>query len=264
MKLKFFIFSILIISLVVGCNDSQSTDTDSSDLHNINYSTENDAESDIMVGNNDSQHTDGLDLYNEISNSEDIVAEPHQELNADDWLEEYLEQWWEEFIKQLDKTNVDHILRGPYTPADRDIDLHRIERFVFSIGGEHGGYGFVLDKMYGRVYFNPSTPAVHMLEFIKFSAEFKEEDLERVIKAIEDSGLRDWVYFYEGADHYEGSHGWQLGILFDDGTMMRRRGWGITEENPTLLQQYLILIGFIREIGAEIEARHSAEQEANP
>ena len=237
MKLKFFVFLIIIIMLGVGCNDSQSMD--------------------------------GVDLYSEISNSEEIgeesempddgiVTEQHQGLSTGGW--------WEEYLEQRDKANVDHILRGPYTPADRDIDLHRIERFVFeNCGGEHGGYGygFVLDKMYGRVYFNPSTPAVHMLEFIRFSAEFKEEDLERLIKAIEDSGLRDWEYSYEGVRGV-GSVGWRIGILFDDGTMMRRRGFGITEENPTLHQQYNMLIGFIEEIGAEIEARHNAEQEANP
>jgi len=186
---------------------------------------------------------------------EEVVTEQHQGISTGDW--------WAEFSEQYIRNNVDYILRGPYTPVDRDIDLHRIERFVFSVGGEHGGYGFVLDKMYGRVYFNPHTPSVNMLEFIKFSAEFKEEDLERLIKAIEDSGLRDWEYFYEG-NRGVGLGGWRIGILFDDGTMMRRRGFGITEENPTLHQQYNMLIGFIEEIGAEIEARHNAEQEANP
>ena len=126
MKLKVFIFFMLMVLLVVGCNDSQSAD--SSDLYNINYSAENDAERDILVGNNDSQHTDGLDLYNVISNSEEIETE--SEINGED--EVVVPEHIREFLAERAKNIVDFIISGSYTPADRDIDLHRIERFVFT------------------------------------------------------------------------------------------------------------------------------------
>jgi len=245
-ELKFFVFSILIVLLVVGCNDSQSADE--------------------------------VDLYNEVNNSEDIeeeikmpdeeiVTEQHQELNADDCLEEYLEQWWAEFSEQREKNHVDYILSGSYTPADRDIDLHRIERFVFSylIAWPLDGYGLIIDRaVQGRVYYG--FPITIRLDNIEISAEFKEDDLNRLIRAIEESGLRDWDEHYQGEFFGDGGGGsrWRLGILFDDGTMLRRGGEGMDAATFPPDSQFEIFTDFILTLGAEIEARHNAEQEANP
>ena len=258
MKLKFFIFFVLIISLVVGCNESQHTDADSSGLHNINYSAENNVERDILVGNNDSQHTDGLDLYNEISNSEEIVAEQHQELNADGRAE---------FVERHSRDYVDYIISGPYTPADRDIDLRRIERFVFFYMVDWPfGYGLIIDRaIQGRVYYSiKSYPISLRLDDNEISAEFKEEDLNRLIRAIEESGLRDWDEHYQGEYFGDGDAWWEIGILFDDGTMLRRSGAGMDAAAYPPDGQFEMLTDFVKTLGAEIEARHNAEQEANP
>jgi len=162
------------------------------------------------------------------------------------------------------RKNVEYIIRGDFTPAADDIDLHTIERVVFvdSIDME-GGHGFVLDQMYGRVYYDPMTSFVDMLEFIPYSSEFRDEDLSRLIQVIEESDLRDWEEHYTGRiDEYAegGGRSWVIGLLFSDGTILRRSGSGMAYTDvASSPDQLAILTDFIKTIGAEIELRHEAE-----
>jgi len=194
-------------------------------------------------------------------NGDNIVPENQRVENEMSTSERRLipDNVWEEYLEQHIRTNVEHVIRGGYTPADIDVDFQNIERFVFMRGSEHSGTGFVLDKMHGRVYFNPRRQIVDMLEFIPYSTVFREEDLERLIVAIEEARLRDWDYLYENepSDPRSG-WGWQIGILFSDGTMMRRAGRNSTPP----VEQWDILNDFVLSIGEEIQERHCAEQAA--
>ena len=179
-----------------------------------------------------------------------------------------LSPWAIEYLEQHIRSNVNHVLSGNYPPADINIDLRRIERFVFWENIGAGGYGFVMDRLHNnRVYYSPSSARVEMLEFNRFSAEFREEDLDRLIQAIEQSGLRNWEYSYRDPPPRNGpshtGHGsWQVGILFDDGTMLRRGGLGLSPSAFPPEEQFRVLTDFVRTIGAEIEERHNAEQTA--
>jgi len=172
-------------------------------------------------------------------------------------LQEHREKQNEERMR----TTVGYILRGDYTSANKDIDLNRIERFVFFVNINDGGYSFVLDKTHNRVYYDPQSAMIDMLEYVTFSAEFKDEDLERLIKVIEESSLRDWKEFYNGENdpNTTASFAWALGILFDDGTMLRRGGSGAAGGSPPT-GQFQVLLEFVKTIGEEIEKRHNAEQ----
>ena len=169
-------------------------------------------------------------------------------------------------VREEERRRIDvrYIVYGDFTPAADDIDLQTIERIVFVDGIDiEGGYSFVLDRMYGRVYYDPESAAVGMLEFIPYSAEFKDEDITRFIQVIEESGLRDWPEHFSGEiDEYaeDGGRSWMIGILFSDGTILRRSGsgmfWTDVASSP---EQLAILTDFIKTIGAEVELRHKAE-----
>ena len=159
---------------------------------------------------------------------------------------------------------IDYILRSNLAPANNDVDMRTIERFVYYDGVFDFGHGFVLDRMHGRVYYEPNSRNIHHINAIRYSADFIEEDLERLIQAIEESGLRNWQEVYRG-ELVEGATGggntWAIGILFSDGTVMRRRGSGEFNAPDGLppLDQWAILTNFINTIGAEIQERHNAE-----
>ena len=169
--------------------------------------------------------------------------------------------FWEEY----EKTNVEYIIRGNYTPAAEDVDLNTIERVVFYDSfGISGGYGLVIDRMYGRVYYNSEFSSVEMLEFIPFSADFIEEDITRLIQIIDETNLIDWdVDYSSGVDENveDGQRAWMIGILFSDGTMLRRSGGGMSYlEASSSPEEFAILTDFIKTMGAEIEERHQANE----
>jgi hypothetical protein len=196
---------------------------------------------------------------NGSDNREDpeINSEQGDESNMGTQETRPLSPWFLAYLEERDKINVDYIISGSSTPADRNVDLRTIERFVFSISSEHFGEGFVLDRMHNnRVYYNPRNGRVERLESIPYSAELKDEDLERLIEMIEKSGMRDWESHYGSEPSDRGGFGWTLGILFADGTMMRSDGRG-----GVMPQGAGVLLSFIREIGTEIQERHHAEAE---
>ena len=153
---------------------------------------------------------------------------------------------------------------GNFVPAANDIDLQTIERFIFTHGGFHSGFGIAIDRMHGMVYYDPhSSHFVHRLNNNnRFYAEYIEEDFTRLIQAIEESGLRDWHGCYCGEfDRYiaDSGLGWSVGILFADGSILRRRGSGRHGNTDWLPpeDEFAILTSFVRTLGAEIIERHN-------
>ena len=180
------------------------------------------------------------------------------------WTDEGRAAW----LLERDKRIVDYIISGGYTPADRNVDLRTIERFVFSGRGSWHflGYGLVIDILHNdRVYFSPpGEGGITHLEFAEYSAEFRDDDLDRLILAIEESGLLDWnpTYEREFIPYGDAETGpWRVGILFSDGTMLRREGWLIADEGHPPEEQFRILSDFVQTLGQEIIERHNAEQE---
>ena len=178
-----------------------------------------------------------------------------------------LSPWAVEYLEQFRKTNVESVIRGNYTPANRDADMRNIERFVFHIGSWDGIEGLVMDRLHSnRVYFdNIGNVPDYNLESIPYSAELRDEDFERLIAAIEASGLRDWEVFYRGQNPegaLDGGWGWAVGILFADGTMLRSGGSGMAGVTTPPDEQFSILTDFIATISEEIIERHNAEQAA--
>ena len=172
-----------------------------------------------------------------------------------------LSPWAVEMLERLERTSVSYVISGPYTPADRDIDLRRIERFVFSDNINAAGYGFAMDRLHNnRVYYNPQFATVERLDSFPYSAELREEDFDRLIAAIEQSGLRDWPDRFTGENIGTGGRGWVIGILFDDGTIMRRSGVGMTADGFPPAAQWNVWTVFIDTIGAEIQERQAVEE----
>ena len=171
---------------------------------------------------------------------------------------------WEAWLAEQHKINIEHIIRGPYTPADSDIDFETIERFVFFTQSWHYGDILVIDKIYGNVYHDPNFHTA-FLKHIEYSSEFRDEDLERLITALEKSGVRDWDVSYQGEDDINLEHsgwGWGVRILFSDGTMMRRGGGGTGGIMTPPEAQFSILTDFIESMGAEIIERYNAETDS--
>ena len=174
-------------------------------------------------------------------------------------LEWSREDWRDSGFHFGGRNNLDYIIRGSFVPAAYDIDLQTIERFVFTHGGFFSVVGLVIDRMHGRVYYDPSSFA-EFLPAMRFSAGFRESDLSRLINAIEKSNLRNWQEFYtgefDGAE--DGGRSWSVGILFSDGSILRRGGSGDRNYRPPE-DEFSILFNFIETMGAEIIRRHGLE-----
>jgi hypothetical protein len=167
---------------------------------------------------------DSAELENDPERSADEVAE-EPEMTIGNLTPR---ERWADWLYERRINNVDYITSGTYTPADRDADMLTMVRFVFAqTTAWPDGYGLAIDMLHNnRVYFNPSLAVVGGLDFVEISAEFIEDDKERLIEAIEESGVRDWQPVYEwDASFGDGAGRWSLGIKFADGTIMRRTGW---------------------------------------
>jgi len=155
---------------------------------------------------------------------------------------------------------------NPSTEGAEQADLQTIERFVFASGSFHFGVGLVIDILHGRVYFNPHAGSggfgIFRLDSTSHShAEFKDYDLERLIRAIEESSLRDWPEYFRGDvdEHIIGGSGsWSVGIQFPDDVFLRRGGSGDRNSIPPEAQ-WRIFRDFIDTLGQEIMERHAAE-----
>jgi len=173
---------------------------------------------------------------------------------------------WEERRAQRRINNIEHIIEGDYVPANRNVDLRTIERFVFYESAVYcNEMTFVIDIMHDNVYYDPGgfRPT---LSNIRYSAEFRDEDLERLIIMIEASGMRDWEVCYLEEEVLwadcaliDGGFGsdWGIGILFSDGTMLRSRGCNVTHPPE---EQFRILTDFVEKMSEEIIDRHNTEQ----
>lgn len=167
--------------------------------------------------------------------------------------------------------NLGNMMNVDFIPAPRDVNLQTIERFVFTeIADWQVNRGFILDKMHDRTYFCDNFAFGFLtLAHFRYPSEFQEQDLTRLIQAIEESNMLNWNSHYQGRSqptNIEGdlSRHWTLGILFSDGTMFRSSGTGIEFRNDFFPPQHewQILTDFISEIGAEVQERHHAEQGA--
>ena len=167
---------------------------------------------------------------------------------------------YHEFMSLGGRYNLRYITHGNFVPASYDIDLQTIERFVFTFGGLRG-IGLVIDRMHGRIYYNPYLNFVEFIDGIPFHTNFRGEDLSRLINAIERSNLHNWQEFYAGEVDRgveDGGTSWRVGILFSDGTILRRGGGGHRNYLPPE-DEFAILFNFIETLGAEIIQRHGLE-----
>jgi len=168
--------------------------------------------------------------------------------------------WTLEHSNDYGKNNLRYLVRGRFVSPANDIDLQTIERFIFEHGMFHGGRGLVIDRMHGRVYYNPHFAMVQSLQHVPFSGEFTEDDLNKLIQAIEESNLLNWREYNAGRFDErveDGGSGWAVGILFSDGSILRRGGSGDNRNYLPPVHQYEILTSFIETLGAEIIERHN-------
>ena len=169
-----------------------------------------------------------------------------------------------QFILSVRQNNLRHILTGEGFPiAPNNIDMTTIKRFVFTFSTFIDGHSLVIDKTYGGVHFSDRSNSMYQfLDFAHFSATFTQQDLDRLIEAIEESELRHWQEHYEGVrDGGPGSgarFSWSIGIEFADGSLMRRSGVGDRYHTPPE-HQWGIFTNFINTMGEEIIERHNAE-----
>jgi len=165
------------------------------------------------------------------------------------------------------RNNMNYIFVSDLDLAPCNVNLNTIERFVFVNGVEMGGsFSVVIDRMFEKVYHGNSGLFYRQLDRAPFSAAFIDEDLTRLIEAIENSDFRNWQEHYQGT-MVEGALGgtlfWRIGIEFSDGSVMRRSGTGhvvsgVDDHYPPQ-EQWDILTNFINTLGQEIIERHNAE-----
>ena len=177
---------------------------------------------------------------------------------------------WHRFNREvISRDSVRYIVQGGIRPARMDADFGTIERVVFvrSVGIFGHGFGFVIDRTHGRVFYNPEI--WNVLSLTRESrtgrhniyADFREEDLARFVEAAEKANVRGWRESL-GSFHGNTQPGqWRLGIEFSDGSIMRRGGGGESDIGIPPEYPYSILTDFIKEIGAEIIERHNAESQ---
>jgi len=88
-----------------------------------------------------------------------------------------------------------------------------------------------------------------------------DEDFERLLAMIDASGMLYWDVRYVGEQispedcPYVDDHGafvWNVGILFADGTILRRGGGGVGGIMTPPDEQFSVLTDFIESMGAEI------------
>ena len=160
------------------------------------------------------------------------------------------------------RNDLSYILDGTGFPvAPNDIDMTTIKRFVFSFSTLLSGHNLVIDKTHGGIHFSDYFASMHRsLLSMPFSATFTQQDLDRLVQAIEESDLRHWQENIEGerGAFEDGFTSWSIGIEFSDGSLMRRSGRGTWDYSPPE-HQWGIFTNFINTMGEEIIERHNAE-----
>ena len=169
----------------------------------------------------------------------------------------------------IGESHLQNIMRGNFVPAPNNIDLQTIERFVFIESIGFIGHGLVIDKMHDMLYLYPlrdGDGGLFDLGHYNTSTQFQPQDLTRLIQVIKDADIRNWQEYYEGDLEFKGlgnfGHTWNIGILFSDGTILRRSGLGLVENTDFFppQDQWDMLKDFIDAMGEEIQGRHEAEQ----
>jgi len=172
--------------------------------------------------------------------------------------------WAIYWSQHIGRYNLDHMLVTDIPRATHDIDFQTIERFLFSFGNMYLGHGLVIDRMHGMVHFNNRSPNADRLP-LRYRSGFRQDDLDRLAQALEEARVRNWREVYQGADDPDvlgARGGWNMAMLFSDGTIMRRRGGGLGMGVIDFLppqHEWDILANFIYSMGADIIERHHAE-----
>ncbi|MCL2387352.1 MAG: hypothetical protein FWC89_07385 [Defluviitaleaceae bacterium] len=171
-------------------------------------------------------------------------------------------EWTIEHSRNRGRYDLGYIVRGNnFVSASNDVDFQTIERFVFSYGGHFHGNGFVFDMINEKIYYNPSFAYATRLNSMLY-ADIEDGDFDRLIKALEKSNIRDWEESYRSpVDRFteDGGMSWQIGILFSDGTMMRRRGSGdFGGDFYPPAGAFNIITSFVDTLGAEVRERNNS------
>ena len=165
-------------------------------------------------------------------------------------------------VEEQMRNTVAYIFTANRPLASINTDLNTIERFIFVSGVPASrSFNVVIDRMFGRVYHDNNFLIQRQLDRAAFSAEFINEDLTRLIEAIENSDMRNWQEYYEGStvSSVPGGSFWQIGIEFSDGSVMRRSGSGQLRDHFPPQHQWDIFMDFINDFAREIIERHNAE-----
>ena len=268
-KIIGYVVMLSLVIVIIGCGTNQPSYQTHYTMPKEEGGT-NDMENQLM----DAQELNtASEVYATIEGDDDVIDEtnqPGEELTDEPISEEEKERgriWAMEQSHASGRTNLSYIFRSSLFHAPYDVDMQTIERFIFSSGSFEFADGFVLDRMFGRVYTAPMGSFQEsriQLSHFEYSAEFIQQDLDRLIEVIEKSDLRNWQEDYLGEieeDTWGGRRGWNVGILFSNGTVMLRGGGGIggaTDFFPPM-EQWNILSDFVTTIGKEIQERHNAE-----
>jgi len=182
---------------------------------------------------------------------------------SDTWLESERQR-----IVKLRSNDLDYILNSSFFPQlDIDnVDLQTIHRFIFRNGFDGSVHGLVIDRKNDRAFYEQINPMFYRnLQFASYSAQLTCGDLDKLIQATQDSNLLQWQERYEGRvdPNIRGNHdSWTIGILFTDGTVLRRSGSGLSMDNAGIFppeDEWDVMLDFVRALGQEIIERHAAE-----
>jgi len=248
---------MLSLILLSGCLDNQPGARGDTNMEELNIQELVDR---YMSGEMTDDEFDAFDLATRNAILRNLPLQISDEQREIWRLED--EEWF--------RTNLEYILGNPFqgrippsTEGAAQANLQTVERFVFTTGYVNTGVGLVIDILHNRVYFNPSANSngfgiFRLDDASHHSAELKDYDLERLIRAIEESGLRDWPERIRGERNEHLSTGssasWNVGIQFPDNVFLRRGGGGIPPE-----EQWRVFSDFIDALGQEIIERHAAE-----
>jgi len=171
-------------------------------------------------------------------------------------------------MEERRRWNLDYIVKGDFVAAHEPVDLQTLERFVFYLGENSTGISIIFDWQNNTVHYSPFTAVLYSntsLSHLDPTAAIANDDLTTLIEAITESNLLQWDELYAGReDRFSTfSRAWSLGILFSDGTMLRRSGYGEFEDGLPPQEEWSTWISFVRSFGEEITERAKAEAEAD-
>jgi len=165
------------------------------------------------------------------------------------------------------RINLEHLVFGTST-ATADVDLRTVERFVFYIGTFQGGEGIAICRLNGKIYYERDrgsfSQGIVFLNEVRNYADLIEEDLTRLIQAMEQSNMFDWPEYMQGEfdeafELKDSSIHWRMGIQFSDGSKLVRGGSGHRGWAPDGIGAIASMLS----LGPEIQERQRLEREAD-